>query len=108
VLIAGLYLAWPTNVARRARGLDAIRRVDFLGNILIAAACTLLVFALQEVGTYASTWNRPIIVICLVLSVFSWLSFAAWELLLGTRAHTRVEPVLPLRLVGRVYSACVM
>ncbi|KAJ8110356.1 hypothetical protein ONZ43_g5889 [Nemania bipapillata] len=108
VLIIGLYLAWPANLTRRPRGLDAIQRVDFIGHILIAAACTLLVFALQEVGAHTFTWNHPVIVISLVVSVLSCFGFAAWELSLGARARTRIEPVLPLRLVGRVYSACVI
>lgn len=108
VLIAGLYLAWPANVARRPRGLDAIRRIDFLGILLVVAACTFLVFALQEVGAHTFTWNHPVIVTALVISALSWLGFAAWELYLGVRVHPRIEPVIPFRLVGRVYSACVM
>ncbi len=95
-------------MGRQQRGLDAIRRIDFLGNILIIAACTLLVFALQEAGAYSFAWNHPVIVLALVVSVLSWLGFAAWELSLGSREDIRIEPILPLRLMGRVYSACVM
>ncbi|KAI0908328.1 major facilitator superfamily domain-containing protein [Ustulina deusta] len=108
VLVAGLYLAWPAGMGRQQRGLDAIRRIDFLGNILIIAACTLLVFALQEAGAYSFAWNHPVIVLALVVSVLSWLGFAAWELSLGSREDIRIEPILPLRLMGRVYSACVI
>lgn len=82
--------------------------MDFLGNILIIAACTLLVFALQEAGAYSFPWNHPVIVSALVVSSLSWLGFAAWELSLNAKKHTKVEPILPLRLMGRVYSACVM
>ncbi|KAI8632994.1 putative MFS multidrug transporter [Xylariaceae sp. FL1651] len=109
VLVVGLYFTWPASAGRRPRGLDAIRRIDFLGNVLIVAACTLLVFALQEAGAYSFAWNHPVIVLALVVSTLSWLGFVAWELLLGMRRHTIIEPVLPLRLVlGRVYSACVI
>ncbi|KAI0862955.1 major facilitator superfamily domain-containing protein [Xylaria cubensis] len=108
VLVAGLYLAWPAALGRQLRGLEAIRRIDFFGNVLIIAACTLLVFALQEAGAYSFAWNHPVIILALVVSVLSWLGFAAWELSLGSRAYTKIEPILPLRLLGRVYSACVI
>ncbi|KAI1163554.1 major facilitator superfamily domain-containing protein [Nemania serpens] len=108
VLVIGLYLAWPESLGRQPRGWDSIRRIDFLGNILIIAACTLLVFALQEAGAYSFPWNHPVIVLALVVSSLSWLGFAAWELCLSFKKHTKVEPILPLRLMGRVYSACVI
>ncbi|RWA07202.1 hypothetical protein EKO27_g7907 [Xylaria grammica] len=108
VLVVGLYLAWPVRIGRQQRGFGAIRRIDFVGNILIIAACTLLVFALQEAGAYSFAWNHPVIVLALVVSVLSWLGFAAWELFLGSKKNTRIEPILPLRLVTRAYSACVV
>lgn len=107
VLVAIMYIAWPASLDRHPRGLDAIRRIDFLGNILIIAACALLVFALQEAGTYNFAWNHPVIVLALVVSVLSWLGFAAWELSLRSSAYTRIEPILPHRLMGRAYAACV-
>ena len=109
VLVTGLYLAWPASLGRqRHGGLDAIRRIDIPGNILIIAACTLLVFALQEAGAYTFAWDHPVIILALVVSFLSWLGFAAWEVLLGSKRNTRIEPILPLRLMGRVYSSCVM
>ncbi|KAI1122837.1 putative MFS multidrug transporter [Nemania abortiva] len=108
VLVAGLYLAWPASGVRQPRGLDAIQRIDFIGNVFIIAACTLLVFALQEAGAYTFAWNHPVIVLALVVSFLSWLGFVAWELFLGVRASTKIEPILPLRLVRRVYSASVI
>lgn len=109
MLVAGLYLTWPAGFGRRLSGFDAIRRIDFLGNFLIVAACTLLVFALQEAGGYSYTWNHPVIVLALVVSVLSWVGFGAWELLLGSKnRYTNIEPILPLRLLSRAYSACVM
>ncbi|KAI0401540.1 major facilitator superfamily domain-containing protein [Xylaria palmicola] len=108
VLVAGLLLAWPARLGRQLSGWDALRRVDFIGNVLIIAACTLLVFALQEAGAYSFAWNHPVIIIALVVSVLSWLGFASWELSLGSRPYSMIEPILPLRLLGRVYSACVI
>jgi cytosine/uracil/thiamine/allantoin permease len=83
VLVAGLYLTWPASFGRRLGGLDAIRRIDFFGNVLIIAACTLLVFALQEAGACSFAWNHPVIVLALVVSILSWVGFVALVLVLG-------------------------
>ncbi|GAP82366.2 putative multidrug transporter [Rosellinia necatrix] len=106
VAVAALYIAWPASLGRRLRGLDAIQRIDFFGNILIIAACALLVFALQEAGSYSLSWDHPVIIIALTVSALSWFAFAAWELSLGSSTYTRIEPILPRRLVQRVYSSC--
>ncbi|KAI1818551.1 putative MFS multidrug transporter [Poronia punctata] len=108
VLVVVLYLSWPAKVGPRIHGMDSLRRIDFLGNVLIIAACTLLVFALQEAGAYSYSWNNPVIVVSLLVSFLGWVGFAAWEYMLATKQHSTIEPVLPLRLMGRVYSACVI
>ncbi|KAI1823703.1 putative MFS multidrug transporter [Xylaria intraflava] len=105
-LIGGLYLTWPTGFGRQSRGIDAIRRIDFVGNVFIIAACTLLVFALQEAGAYSFAWNHPVIILALVASGLSWVGFAAWEFLLKSGKFVKIEPLLPIRLVERVYAAC--
>ncbi|KAI1320435.1 putative MFS multidrug transporter [Xylariaceae sp. FL0255] len=112
ILIVGLYLTWPTtfSVGGRPHGSAAIRRIDFVGNILILAACTLLVFALQEAGDYSFAWSSPVIILALVVSALSWLGFVVWELRLDQQTRTTIiEPIVPLRLVTtRVYPACAL
>ncbi|KAI0595227.1 major facilitator superfamily domain-containing protein [Biscogniauxia sp. FL1348] len=110
LMIAALYLTWPPVLGRRFGGWEAIRRIDFLGNILIVAACALLVFSLQEAGSYTYTWNSPVIIAALCISSVSWVIFIAWELYLGLRrTATRIEPVFPLRLaLNRVYSISII
>ncbi|KAI1263893.1 major facilitator superfamily domain-containing protein [Xylariaceae sp. FL1019] len=109
LLVAGLYITWPGGIGPRLYGWEAVRRIDFVGNILIVSACTLLVFALQEAGAYSFAWNSAVIILALTVSALSWLGFVAWEVLLGLRPYSRIEPILPLRLVtSRVYAACVL
>ncbi|RYP41388.1 hypothetical protein DL767_001026 [Monosporascus sp. MG133] len=83
---------------------DAIRKVDLLGNVLILCATTLMVFALQEAGAFAYTWNSPVIVLTLSIAGLSSVMFITWEVFLGIKRITKVEPILPLRLIThRVY-----
>ncbi|KAK7757631.1 hypothetical protein SLS62_000007 [Diatrype stigma] len=101
-----MLFAWPRGVGegQRLSPWDAIRKVDLLGNALILCATTLMVFALQEAGTFTYAWDSPAIVTSLSFASLSWVGFMTWEIFLGVKRHTRVEPILPLRLVThRVY-----
>ncbi|KAI0018085.1 major facilitator superfamily domain-containing protein [Xylariomycetidae sp. FL0641] len=109
ILLAALYVAWPRTMGRRCGGWDAFRRIDFVGNILIVSACTLLVFALQEAGAYTWAWDSSTIIASLTVASLSWVTFIIWEVYLAVKSSTRIEPILPLRLVlSRVYSASVI
>lgn len=101
-----MIFAWPPGVGdgQRISPWDAIRKVDIVGNVLIICATTLMVFALQEAGTFTYSWGNPVIVMSLSLASLSWVGFMTWEIFLGVKRHTRVEPLLPLRLIAhRVY-----
>ncbi|RYP60817.1 hypothetical protein DL770_009922 [Monosporascus sp. CRB-9-2] len=88
---------------------DAIRKVDLMGNVLIICATTLMVFALQEAGAFAYTWNSPVIVLTLSIAGLSWVMFITWEVFLGIKRNTKVEPILPLRLIThRVYMGALV
>ncbi|CAJ2503880.1 Uu.00g112740.m01.CDS01 [Anthostomella pinea] len=109
LVIAGLYLTWPGTLGRRFGGWEAVRRIDLLGNILIVAACALLVFSLQEAGSFTYAWDSPVIVLSLCISALSWVGFVIWEVFLSMKRSTLIEPILPVRLVmRRVYSASVI
>ncbi|KAI1339355.1 major facilitator superfamily domain-containing protein [Xylariaceae sp. FL0016] len=104
-LITALYITWPRALSRTTNGWTTVRRIDFVGNILIIAACVLLIFSLQEAGAYTYAWNSPAIILALVVSSLSWIGFIGWEVFLGTKSSTNIEPILPLRLVmSRVYA----
>lgn len=83
---------------RTAPNVQAIRRVDFLGALLLLAASILLVSALEEGGTEYS-WASSVVLSLLSLSVVLWIVFLYWERHLGSRQSTQ-EPVLPWRLLN--------
>lgn len=106
VSIIVMKLAWPPGVGlgQRLGPWEAVQKVDLIGNILILIATTLMVFALQEAGAFAYAWDSPLIVTSLSLSSLSGICFVIWEVFLGLKRRTRVEPILPLRLLThRVY-----
>jgi hypothetical protein len=101
-----LLTAWPRNVGigQRLTLWDTVKKVDLLGNFLIVVASTLLIFSLQEAGAFTYDWTSPAILVSLAFASLSWVSFVTWELFLGLKNATRVEPILPLRLIAqRVY-----
>ncbi|KAI0096684.1 MFS general substrate transporter [Hypoxylon sp. NC0597] len=109
IVLFALYLASPPEVMTHQRGWNSIRRIDFIGNISLISACSLLVFSLQEAGAYTYAWNSPAIVIALSVSSLSWVVFFTWEVFLGLKHFTLIEPILPLRLFfRRVYASCVI
>ncbi|KAI1408200.1 MFS general substrate transporter [Hypoxylon sp. FL1857] len=109
IVLAALYLASPPEVVVHQRGWRSARKIDFIGNISVISACSLLVFSLQEAGTYTYTWNSPVVVVALSVSSLSWVVFFTWEIYLGLKRFTLIEPILPLRLFfRRVYASCVI
>ena len=111
VSLAVLLFIWPPNVGlgRRLSPWGAIRKTDLFGNVLILAATTLMVFALQEAGAFTYAWNSSVIVLTLSLASLSWVVFITWEVFLGVKRQTMVEPILPLRLIThRVYMGALV
>jgi hypothetical protein len=81
---------------------DALAKIDFTGNVLLISASALLVFAMQQAGSFVLDWKEPEIVVTLAFSGLSWLGLSIWEILLGTRLQSlRVEPIFPIRLALR-------
>lgn len=100
---------WPGSDTTRGKVWDGIRSIDFLGNILIIAASSLLVFALQQGASFYYSWDSPVIIITLSIAALSWVVFLTWEVYVGLKGRTNIQAVLPLRLVTvRPYLAALM
>jgi predicted membrane channel-forming protein YqfA (hemolysin III family) len=76
---------------------DSMRKIDFVGAVLLIVATTFLVAALQEAGgTFA--WNSPFVIALLVISGVMWIFFILWERKV-TLDMSLSEPVFPWRLM---------
>lgn len=89
--------------------MTALSKIDFLGNLLLAVASVLLVFALQEAGSFVWSWSSPVIVWSLATAGACWLLLGVWEYYLFRGSSRRIQPIFPLRLArDRVYLLCLL
>lgn len=76
----------------------SLKQVDWLGAILLVAASTLLVFALQEAGSTAFSWNSGVIVSTLTVSGLCWIGFFAWITWLSFSNVHRLRAIFPFTI----------
>lgn len=80
--------------------LPSLQKVDFVGALLLLAASTLLVFALQEAGSTMYAWSSSAIISTLVLSSVCWIAFFAWIAWLSLgNGISSMRAILPLHIV---------
>ncbi|GLA77668.1 hypothetical protein AtubIFM55763_009858 [Aspergillus tubingensis] len=99
-----LCLFFPKNFPRKLTSRTAqsnlhqyLTQADLLGYLLLLGFSLLLVAALEEANVrYA--WSSGIIIGCLTGSGVLLAAFLAWEWILSSRKHVRIEPMLPWRL----------
>ncbi|KAK3321991.1 putative efflux pump antibiotic resistance protein [Apodospora peruviana] len=83
--------SWRTNLSR----------LDFVGAILLLAGSLLLVSALQQTALDLA-WSSAAVIVLLVLSGLSWVSFFLWERHLTARHDAGAwptEPIFPWRFL---------
>ena len=76
------------------------KNVDVLGMLLLTSASCLLVFVLNQAGAAFYDWKDTVIVVCLAISGFCWLSLVLWILLLSRKMSWKIDPIFPGRLVA--------
>ena len=76
---------------------QTLAKVDFIGCLLLLAACVILECALEEAGIrYA--WSSAVIIFFLAFSAVLFVVFLAWQIY-ASRQATISEPLLPWRLL---------
>src|SRR5579884_3004495 len=100
--LAALLIYLPTSISERGSrftGLAAIRRIDFVGAALAAAATVCLLLGLTWGGDATYAWNSPQVIGTLVASGVLYALFFIAE-------RYAAEPVLPLSLFrNQVFTA---
>lgn len=75
--------------------LRLLKKVDFLGALLLLGACLLLATALQLAAQGAS-FAAPAVLPLLILSGAMWSGFIVWEWFVSTK-RSNPEPIFPWR-----------
>jgi hypothetical protein len=107
--VLGIYALWPEDRPNRPGTMATVSKIDFLGNAMLAAASIILVFAMQEAGSFVWSWSSPVIVWSLVTSGACWVLLGVWEYCLSHVFSQQIQPIFPMHLVGsRVYVSCLL
>ena len=96
-----MLISWPRkekSYKKPSISLQSLRRVDWLGAVLLLAASTLLVFALQEGGSTAFAWNSALIVSTLTVSGICWVGFFVWISYLSFGNGIRLRAIFPFTI----------
>jgi EmrB/QacA subfamily drug resistance transporter len=102
IALVGLLLFLPTNVSLRSTrysGWAAVRRIDFMGAVLAAAATICLLLGLTWGSDQTYAWSSPQVIGILVAAGVLFVLFIVVE-------RFAVEPILPLDLFrNQVFAA---
>ena len=99
--IAIMLICWPSkekSYKKPSITWHSIQQVDWVGAILLLAASILLVFALQEGGSTAYSWNSATIISTLTISGVCWIGFFAWISWLSFGNVLRLRAIFPFTI----------
>ncbi|MBE3559981.1 MAG: DHA2 family efflux MFS transporter permease subunit [Ktedonobacteraceae bacterium] len=102
IALAALFIYLPADIFERSQGVTgwaAVRRIDFVGALLAAAATICLLLGLTWGSNQIYSWNSPQVIGILAAAVVLYILFVFAE-------RRAVEPILPLDLFrNRVFTA---
>ncbi|EAQ89707.1 hypothetical protein CHGG_06326 [Chaetomium globosum CBS 148.51] len=93
--VLGIYALWPEERRNKYNTATALAKIDFLGNLLLAAASILLVFGMQEAGSLVWSWSSPVIVGALATAGACWILLTP-----PSAAGTHLAPMLGACALG--------
>ncbi|KAK8016172.1 Major facilitator superfamily domain- general substrate transporter [Apiospora rasikravindrae] len=107
--LAGIMLAWPSRHGSRSSMAETYKKLDLPGILLVIGGSTLLVFSLQQAGSFSMSWDSPVIVVTLTMAALCWIVFVAWEYFLETKHCMGIQPLISSKLVTmRPYMAALV
>ena len=107
--LAAFIISWPKDKSKKHFTKKAFLSIDYLGSFLLLAGSILLVFAMQEAGTYALEWDSAIIAVCLTLVPVCFIGFILWQTFLAAHPDWPVQVIFPVRVaIQKVLGACIL
>lgn len=102
-------IAWPRDKGEKRFTKKAFQSIDILGSVLLLAGSILLIFVMQEAGTYVLAWDSAIIGALLVLSPACFIAFTFWQLWLTYHPDFPVKLIFPVKVaVRRVIGGAIL
>lgn len=99
MIIIPFLLSWPKDRphANQSRSL-LLTQVDVPGALLLLSASTLLVFALDQGGSYRLNWNSTTIILCLLTSALCGIMFICWIIFVEAgKCRINIKPIFSLK-----------
>ncbi|TEY78587.1 hypothetical protein BOTCAL_0047g00100 [Botryotinia calthae] len=98
------YLVWPNETQLHQSKRRTLRQLDLVGAFILIIASVLFVFAFQEAGLEANSWNKLLFLIPLIVGVVFWILLFAWEFTVQRKWEEKLATMFPWRLIkNRVY-----
>ena len=93
-------IVWPRDFHALKDSSPPLRRLDFIGSILMMSGSVLLVFMLFEGAARTYAWRSVAVIITFTIAGCSWLGLIAWEWALSRRPQIGgIVPHFPFRLM---------
>ncbi|KAK3691698.1 hypothetical protein LTR37_018491 [Vermiconidia calcicola] len=107
--LTAFYIAWPEDKSQKSFTRKAFKSIDFAGATLLLCASVLLIFALEEAGTFVHAWDSGTIIACLVMAAITFLGFLAWQQWLAAHPDWPVQVIFPIKVIRqRVIGGAVL
>ncbi|ATZ49074.1 hypothetical protein BCIN_04g02680 [Botrytis cinerea B05.10] len=98
------YLVWPNETQLHQSKRRPLRQLDLVGAFILIIASILFVFAFQEAGLEANSWNKPLFLIPLIVGIVFWILLFSWEFTVQRKWEEKLATMFPWRLIqNRVY-----
>jgi len=96
--LLGLCATLPPDKDKRKFVGEQFASIDFLGAALLLTFSILLVFALQQAGTFVYAWDSPAVIASLTTSGTALAGFWLWEEVLANRPNLKVQGIFPIEI----------
>lgn len=100
--MAIIIFVWPAEFHARNAHSPSLKRLDFLGALLMCTGSVLLVFMLFMGAARTYPWTSAPVIIALTLVGISWIGLIAWEWRLSRHfvPFKSTVPHFPFRLMS--------
>lgn len=93
-------VVWPRDFHAPNASSPPLRRLDFIGALLMLSGSVLLVFMLFQGATRTYSWRSAAEIVTLTIAGCSWLGLVGWEWSLSRRPEIGgIVPHFPFRLM---------